>query len=297
MIPINIFKRSPKNSNCNSTRRAQSETIIETNNDPYILDYAIYHEMRIPALTRKNANFIEAVVGLDSNYNRDSDIEAAPDCGFNPINNVSSSNGKYCGSAAYWFHKMENGGDFKECLLGAIISIDRTNSTHLEAAVDGRIKIRDIILNLCQNVSELKRELNKDFSSNPKKHLIGLMSVEMPAKGRGNRSNLSFASKFCSYASIYLRTELEYSKYDNVVASHLGKYISAYLKKETVDPADYRYDSGRKNKSADRLQYTVNIYINYYQLIGCIISSLKEQNVNINRNEFDHIVWYGFKGS
>ncbi len=48
--------------------------------------------------------------------------------------------------------------------------------------------------------------------------------------------------------------------------------------------------------SKDGLQYTVNTYIRYYQLIGNIINKLSEQGIEIDRNEFDHILWYGFKG-
>ena len=260
------------------------------------MDYAVGGGLKVPALTRKNADFIEAVVGLDSNYNRDADIDSAPDDGFDPFVNVSSSGGKYCGSSAYWFHKMENGGNFEECLLGAIISIDRTNSTHLESAIDGRLKIKNIIMNACNNVDDLKRELNKDFHINPKEHLIGLMSEEMDAKKKNKRSNLSFASKFCAYASICLGTKLEYSKYDNVVASHLGDYLRLYLNDRITKAKEYKYDSTKKNKSDDGLQYTVDIYIRYYELIGNIISKAKQNNVQIDRNEFDHIVWYGFKG-
>lgn len=293
---VNPTKRTT-NRQQTTAKQEPIELIIEKNKDPYILDYAIGGGLMIPALTRKNANFIEAVVGLDSNYNRDADINAAPDKGFDPFENVSSSDGKYCGSSAYWFHKMEDGGNFEECLLGAIISMDRTNSTHLESAVNGRTEIKKIIMSVCKNVSDLKNELNKDFTKNPKKHLIGLMSVEMAAKKKETtRSNLSFASKFCAYASICLKAQSEYSKYDNVVASHLGDYIKLYLKDTTTKPKEYKYDSIRKNKSEDGLQYTVNVYIRYYQLIGKIIDNLKDEGIEINRNEFDHIVWYGFKG-
>ena len=265
---------------------------------PYVLDYKVYNDLKIPALTRKNADFVEAVVGLDSNYNRDADVNAKPDDDFDVFQNTSSSSGKYCGSSAYWFYKMEHGGNFEECLLGAIISIDRTNSTHLESGVDGRRVIKDIILKKCKNVEKLKKELNKDFQTNPKEHLIGIMSVDLPAKKKGtNRSNLSFASKFCSYASICLNTQIEYSKYDNVVASHLKEYVEAYLNRSDIKNCEFKYDSDRKNKSQDRLHYVTNVYIRYYQLIGEIIDCLKQQhNVSISRNEFDHIVWYGFKG-
>lgn len=270
---------------------------IDTSDDPYALDYAIKGDLRIPALTRKNARFIEAVVGLDSNYNRDADIYSEPDKGFDVFANVSSSDNKYCGSSAYWFNKMVNGGNFEECLLGAIISIDRTNSTHLESAIDGRTKMKNIIMRKCHNVKELKEELNKDFRVDPKNHLIGLMCQELPAKGKeSTRSNLSFASKFCAYASLNFKSSIEYSKYDNVVTSHLGKYIDVYLK-DSYYAYKYKYSSERKRNSEDKLQYMTDIYCTYYKIIGDIIAYLKdEKGINIDRNEFDHIVWYGFKG-
>ena len=279
------------------TNKRASEMTIEVNENPYVLDFATSGNIKIPALTRKNADFIEAVVGLDSNYSRDADIDAQPEKGFDVYKNVSSSGGKYCGSPAYWFHKMENGGNFEECLLGIIISIDRSNSTHLESAVNGRTKIKNIILNKCKNINDLRTELEKDFRLNAKEHILGLMSEEMEAKKKGtNRSNLSFASKFCSYASIFLKTKIEYSKYDNVVASHLSDYIKLYLNDNSTKKSKYKQDATNKKKSRDTLQYTIDIYSTYYKLIGDIIDSLHKQNIFINRNEFDHIVWYGFKG-
>ena len=46
---------------------------IITSENPYILDYLLCDKKR-PALTRKNADFIEAVIRLDSNYAKDSYI-------------------------------------------------------------------------------------------------------------------------------------------------------------------------------------------------------------------------------
>lgn len=294
---VNKGQSLPKPRNANNQIIKPIEMKIEENKNPYVLDFAICGDLRIPALTRKNADFIEAVVGLDSNYNRDTDINAEPDKGFDVFKNVTSSGGKYCGSPAYWFYHMENGGSFEECLLGIIISIDRSNSTHLESADDGRTKIKNIILSKCKNINDLKNELEKDFRINPKDHLIGLMSIEMNAKKKGTkRSNLSFASKFCSYASIFLKTKIEYSKYDNVVASHLGDYIKLYLNDTSTRKNKYKQDATNKKKSPDALQYTIDIYLTYYKLIGDIINKLKNEDVFIDRNEFDHIVWYGFKG-
>ena len=42
--------------------------------DPYALDYVDGRPDKLPALTRKNADFLEAVVRLDSNYAKDLEI-------------------------------------------------------------------------------------------------------------------------------------------------------------------------------------------------------------------------------
>ncbi len=273
------------------------EIHIIKDESPYVLDRAIRGDIDIPALTRKNADFIEAILRLDSNYKKDVDVDSTPGDKFNPFgykeNNKTKSKSEYCGSTAYWFNKMNNGGDFKECLLGAIISIDRVNSTHLESTKDGRNKIKEIIIDKCHSVKGLKKELNKDFRIDFEHHLIGLMSVELAAAGKETlRSNLSFASKFCAYASLYLGTKIEYSKYDNVVATHLKNYIKVYLNDKSIRVHQYKYDSYRKKNSEDGLEYTSNIYCKYYKIIGDIIDLLKSKGVLMDRNEFDSIVWY-----
>lgn len=271
---------------------------IDSEKSPYILD-TIHGEV-IPALTRKNADFIEAVVHLDSNYGMDDDIDSKPDKKFDPFTHVSQSKGLYCGSSAYWFNEMKNGGDYKKCLLGAIISIDRTNSTHLEATKDGRMEMFKIISGASKDVNELQNELNKPFDSNPKHHLIGLMSIDLPAKGKnGERSNLSFASKFCSYASAFLGCRNQYSKYDNVVSEHLKDYVYHYLG-EKIKKNKVQYSSLIKKQYStadERLNYVLSIYSTYVGYIDAIIERLRsDYGTNISKDELDHIIWYGFKG-
>lgn len=96
---------------------------ITSNENPYVLDYVAGRTDKLPALTRKNADFIEAVIHLDSNYAKDLEINP-PSNGYDPELNVESSNGKYCGSTAYWFNEMKKPNcDFKKCVLGAVISL------------------------------------------------------------------------------------------------------------------------------------------------------------------------------
>ena len=259
--------------------------IISDSADPYVPDYIKWFgkEGMIPALTEKNKKFFEAVVRLDSNYRRDFNINAFPDSRFDPTKHVSNSDGLYCGSLAYWFNEMTiNKKDYEKCLLGAIISIDRTNSTHLQATINGRSKIKETIMKTCPDVDALRTELKKDLSSNKKTHLIKKISDALPAAKEGEtRSNISFASKFCSYASIHLIDDDKYSKYDNVVAKHLSKYVLLYLNEKM-----------QKEKTD-----VVEMYVNYCSYIDRIRDSLVEnENINLTRSELDHIIWYGFKG-
>lgn len=289
--------------------------------NPYVLDYLVgkYHgrEYKIPALTKKNRNFIEGVVKLDSNYGIDDDPESNPDRDFflNRLEDKEleikaikrdpelmgeiSSSGKYCGSTAYWFDQMKKGSSgYKKCLLGSIISIDRVNSTHLESSIVGRFKMFEVITSIAPGIDELKDAL-KNTSINAT-HLIGKMSAEIEARRKDQtRSNISFATKFCSYAAYYLfkddkENKVEYSKYDQVVSHALNLYVLAYTE-ESFPRAHFQISSDRRRRmqgSEERLDYTLSVYNEYATRIGKI---LEKDNEDISRNEFDHIVWYGLK--
>ena len=113
--------------------------IIEHPAEPYTLDEYEFEKTTLPALTDKNAEFIEAILKLDSNYAKEF-AYTEPDKDFDP---EEKKQNKYCGSIQYWFEEMQkDGADFSKCVLGAIISIDRSNSTHLNAATNGRVEMR-----------------------------------------------------------------------------------------------------------------------------------------------------------
>ena len=111
--------------------------------NPYELDYLYDAEDKIliPALTKKNSLFLEAVVRLDSNYGNDAQLYP---CGKNFLNvledntNFSQkpSNDNYVGSTSFWFESMQKNSkscsnelDFNICLRGALHNINLTNST------------------------------------------------------------------------------------------------------------------------------------------------------------------------
>ena len=275
--------------------------IIKDKN-PYVLD-AVDDPSRMVALTRKNADFIKAVIRLDSNYG-DVSVVQSPSTEFDPENGSSSSNKKNRGSVAYWFGEMKKSNcDFRKCVLGAIIAIDSTNSTHLEAAelivngkvsASGRKAMRDIVCEHCKNHSDLVKMLNTPFDADNKNHLISLLSTKTVSKKDGNaRYNLSFATKFCSYASLLLGASIDYSRFDNIVSDSLPKYEQIYLKR-TVKPKEYKieYEKTKKMDDDEKYQYRLKIYQKYANTIQDILNALKKDGISLTKDEFDQIVWY-----
>lgn len=270
---------------------------IITSENPYILDYLPGDKKR-PALTRKNADFIEAVIHLDSNYAKDYYINE-PSVGYDPEIYAESSNGKYCGSTAYWFNEMKTPNcNFRKCVLGAVIAIDSANSTHLEASVSGRKTMRDIICNKCNNYLDLIDMLNTLFKPLNHNHLIALLTTKTISKKDGKiRFNISFATKFCAYASIFLNSKIQYSKYDNIVSDALPYYSEIYLN-EHEKQNEYKINDTQRRKLDEEgnFQYRLNVYSDYQKKINRIIEKLKSDGINLTIEEFDHIVWYGLKG-
>lgn len=264
---------------------------------PYVLDLEELtvkrKTERIAALTKKNSDFIEAVVKIDSNYKRDMrNVPPHPD--FDPENNSRDSDGKYCGSLTYWFTEMQKASaNYAECVLGAVIAIDRGNSTHLEQVLDGRKKMRDRIIALCPDVKTLKTALGVPFTHNDVNHLISKMT-EPGLKGikDGNdRFFISFASKFCAYAALLLGTTIEYSKFDDVVSDNLFLYAQAYCGL-TFNKSYFKINQIQGGFDTKRSK-GLEIYEIYQQTIEKIISSLA---FSMTRSELDHIIWYYEKG-
>lgn len=272
--------------------------IKKNEGNPYIMDY-VADKNGIPALTRKNASFIEAVIMLDSNYAQESK-KLAPDEGFDPEKHVLNAQGKYCGSVQYWFDEIKSEEmDFATAVLGAVISLDRANSTHLETSKDGRRTMRERICETCKNYDGLKKVVGKKFTVEDRNHLMAILSSPIESRKGGMNYHVSFASKFCSSASINLGCGDNYSKYDKVVSEALPSYAQIYLGEEcTKSRFKMNYNVQKNMTDRQRLLYRLGVYQDYCNTIEKIIQTLKEDNGNIiiSREELDHIIWYGFKG-
>ena len=169
---------------------------------------------------------------------------------------------------------MQNNGsdksEYQNIIRGAVYAVDRENSTHLNADGCGREQISERIY----NSSDLRTKLQNPA---PGYELINtIIKPTKPTEAKYKpRTNLSFASKFCHYACMYLfdNTDAQdnFSIYDNVISSVLPYYAEYY---KLPKPKEL------KN------------YVNYHKLIGDII---RESGDQISRNGFDHLLWYYFK--
>ena len=247
-------------------------------------------------MTRKNADFIEAIVALDSNYKRDMTV-IPPDDGFDINRDFNDSKGKYCGSIRYWFEKMlDPNSNYSECVLGAVTAVDRSNSTHLETVFEGRKKMRDRIVEHYPNVITLRGAISIPFTSENWNHIIhkltegGLFSI----KDNSEMFFISFASKFITYASIVLNNSYLHSKYDGVVSANLPLYAKLYLNK-TFRKTKFKVNQNNGNFVAKR-EKGLRMYGEYVSTINGILEVLEKVNVELTREEFDHIVWYCTKG-
>lgn len=264
--------------------------------DPYELDYFVDNNgKKYPALTKKNADFIRGIVYIDS-YGRDLDPSIEK-------------------STAYWFKEMCNKVNtppmFGNYIKGAVTSIDKVNSTHLEAAVKGRETEAERIIDKCKNAKELKNKLKEKFETkniekelesvfikkDNTEHIITTLTEKIIGKKTPSRYNISFASKFCAYAAKFLECERQYSKYDNIVSEYLPVYVKEYLEK-TVSADEYKikHNTYKGKPDKEQLEHRLDIYASYSEAIEDILDVVNNSGENIDKEEFDHIIWYAMKG-
>lgn len=247
----------------------------------------------VPTLTEKNSQFIEAILKLDSNYKKENGI--VPDKHFS-LNLVNKNKKKtyFAGSSGFWFNEMKNKQSiytYKQCVLGTVISIDRTNSTHLEIAKNGRKMLVKRIISRYPNVNKLMKALKEDFKASNKHHLISVLTeggLPLIKKTCCNLFPISFVSKFCSCASIALLGEDLYSKYDKVVSNVLPRYIYHYFSR-SEQQTKYKIKSYKEyNKKKEE---GLIVYQLYNEVIGDFV-----RDKHLTRSQIDHILWYCSKG-
>ncbi len=224
-------------------------------------------------LTRDNVAIVEAMIRNDSSYIRMNDVSAGPEY-------TRSGRQTYGGSSAYWMTQLkkclalEDGVadySYEQVIRGAVASVDRENSTHLNADSCGRDEIIKRILSLTKK--ELLICLSQPDYEDLK--LVRLIAKMTSAEKRA-RTNWSFASKFCHYACFFLfdgmTSQDNYSIYDSILRSVLPDYLEYYGIKEIFDLSDYK----QYQQAIDRIR--------------------EASGIEISRNGFDHLLWYYHKG-
>jgi hypothetical protein len=238
-----------------------------------MIEEVIFQGKTLAKLTRDNVAIVEAMIRSDSAYIRSTDVSAVP------IYNRKDEM-KYGGSSAYWMTLLkrvliDNLSDisytYNEIIKGAVESVDRENSTHLNADKCGRQEITERICRFDQKefIECLRNPDYKDMA------LIREISKITSANKRA-RKNISFASKFCHYACFYVFEGTEhqdnYSIYDKIIKTVLPLYLGYYKIEHNYDLCDYK----DYRMAVDRIR--------------------EASGIAISRNGFDHLLWYYHKG-
>ena len=238
-----------------------------------MIEEVTFQEKTLAKLTRDNVAIVEAMIRNDSAYIHSTDVSAGP---------VYNGKGevKYGGSSAYWMTLLKsvlldegscNSYTYEEIIKGAVESVDRENSTHLNADKCGRQEITERIYRFDRNeiINCLKDPDYNDMA------LIREIARITSAEERA-RSNPSFASKFCHYACFYVFEGTEYqdnySIYDRILKTVLPLYLRYYKITQKYDLSDYK---------------------DYRQAVDSIREA---SGIEISRNGFDHLLWYYHKG-
>lgn len=183
----------------------------------------------------------------------------------------------------------------KDDLYKVVKSIDKIIMSEGNSVPKGEHNGIDKMVKKINNINHLKeRMLNGD----PR-------LVHEIASAVQTKYNFSFASKFCSYVCEYALDKVDkYCIYDDVVQAILPLYIYRYAK----DNLKGNYKIVNKNiPERRRVESTVsrlksrdneNGYEEYRKLVDAIIKGIKkEDGIEVTYPQFDHLLWYYFKGS
>lgn len=228
-------------------------------------------------LTEKNVRFIETAIKIDSSYRNASNK-----------NNTDSA----------WNYVLSNKNNIqgnKEVIKEICRRIDKENSTHL--SVSGTKKGEknntgiDDTADYIASIQNLKGRLEKGDTNLVKE--IAIRSSNYTDVNNGIKNNFSFASKFCAYMCSFLfegeKEQDNYVIYDGVLANVLPYYEWRYLGNK-----EYTSNNGKSlidSKIRKQLKYE-----KYKELIDNIREN-GEKEYTLSRREFDHILWYYYKGA
>ncbi len=250
-----------------------------------------------PTFTKKNVNFIKAILRYESPYSIFSD-KTTPEY-----------NSEYPGILEkgdfFKFASPETTDDYLiDDLYRVIVSIDKLNSTHLSS--EGRQKSsntqgkrnkgREKVAKMIRDIGgeNLKQRLSK---GDPE--LVGAIA----SKDAGGKHNFSFATKFCSYVSIHALGQDNFCIYDEILQSILPYYAYMYVddfeNNENCSGIYQKAKGKKKNKSLVCKKYKEeDDYKGYRALIDEILTGIESKlGEKISYSVFDCMLWFYFKGS
>lgn len=211
-----------------------------------------------PRITEKNVKLIDFIIKNDSNYRSDNDEH----------NKLST----LCLVNSY------KNNPTKENLEKVIKAIDKQNSTHLSSSGKKKGSNKGIRLTL----EYIYKNSDKIITSIQNGDIKVVEDIAQNAIEK--RYIISFASKFCTYMSRYMFNGDSFSIYDSVLVDILPYYYYQYVRKDIKLKIT-------KNKIKQ------NGYGWYSNIIDEIINNVKKHdNYNVSRKDFDHLLWYYYKG-
>ena len=227
---------------------------MNMDNDPYVLDL---DDNGMVALTKKNADFIDGILAIDSAYS------------------VSQSEELF----------KENGITQDETiLLQQINAVDRENSTHLH--------VDDAITDITKVISEIENLENKlktrDF------RIVDDIATASKRKNYSFATKFcAYACRFC-FDEPY---DDNYSIYDKVVAQVIPYYALRYCGNRDYYIRPKRKNCYYKSKYPDAIggEDGYKNYSNLIDSI--IEAGYGKTGYRLSRNQFDHILWYANKGN
>lgn len=246
--------------------------------EKYFLETDTVNGEKMVQLTKRNVAKVEAMIAFNSAYNN------SKPKGKNKKSTADlvSKFGKFTAASGTELDEA-NRTKYRRLIGKIVASIDRENSTHLNADKKGRKVIADRIRDNYETPNDLINTLKSQKSGYK---LIELLSQPVPkSKKEPNkgRRNFSFATKFCHYMAFYLfdgkRSQDNFSIYDGI----MEKAIRKHAEQLGVDiPKNMKSFKGH--------------YVEYMKTIDDVRDACKKKNrQNISRNGLDHLLWYYYK--
>ena len=246
-----------------------------------------------PTFTKKNLEFLNAILHYDSPYSVFSDEMTSEYR--DSYAGIFESEDFFDFPASESLDECDELGNPVDDLYRAIVSLDTLNSTHLSSegkggGNKGRAKVAAKIREY--GGKNLKNALEKGDIE-----IVGMIAD----RNVGGKHNFSFASKFCAYASLHALKKDNYCIYDEILQSILPYYAWMYVDDPKIDCTIlYKRVTGKttRNESLVYQYKEKGDYKAYRELIDAIIAGIKNKiGVEISYADFDHMLWYYFKGS